>query len=196
MTETGGVEATPVALSRRPTHAAATPPVTSTPAPADPTGTYTGSYRIDTVQTFRDRFQSGTTNTTSSCTFNISITGTLKMDVANKGNGQVSAHLTATSLEAETARTCSFPFTSPGSGSSGLDFQGPATNIQMGRTNSGPVSNGTVTRIEGFSGAIGGNSIVGTVQRSFNFTTTTSAAGQTHIDSYPSSSASVTLTKP
>ena len=80
--------------------------------------------------------------------------------------------------------------------SSGLDFTGSATNLQLGRVNSGPSGAGTVIRGEAFSGAISGSTIVGTVSRSFNFTTSTSNPGEIHVESYPNSGASVTLTRP
>lgn len=126
-------------------------------------------------------------------------TGTLVIDVENKGNGQVYAHLKTTGQESETSRTCWFP---PGAGgtsgsaSPGYDFQGSATNLQFGRVSSGSSGSGTVARTESVSGAIGVGEIVGTISRSFNFTTPTSTPGETHVEGYPTSSASVRLTRP
>jgi hypothetical protein len=171
------------------------PAATAAPPPADPSGTYTGPFRIDAVQTFRNTLSNGTV--TVNCRFNIAITGTLVIDVQNKGNGQVQAHLATTGQESETSRTCSFPPGAGGiSGSAGYDFQGSATNLQFGRAGSGPAGSGTVARVESFSGAIGAGEIVGTISRSFNFTGTTSTPGETHVEGYPTSSASVRLTRP
>lgn len=169
------------------------PAATAAPPPADPSGTYTGTFRIDAVQTFKNTFANG--NVSTNCRFNIAITGTVVIDVQNKGNGQVYAHLTTTGQESETSRTCSFPFTGVG-GTAGYDFQGSATNLQFGRAGSGSSGSGTVARTESFSGAIGVGEIVGTISRSFNFTTPTSTPGETHVEGYPTSSASVRLTRP
>lgn len=81
---------------------------------------------------------------------------------------------------------------------SGLDFQGPVTNLQAGRIETGVGGNGlgTITRTQGFSGVVSGNTILGTVSRSFNFTTPIATnPGETHFEGYPVSSASVTLTR-
>lgn len=170
------------------------PPAAPTPAPADPSGTYRASVRIDAVEIFRNTFASGSVNT--NCTFNLAITGNLTIDVQNAGNGQVGAHLTSTWQEAETSRTCAFGFTAPGILTArALDFQGSATNIQMGAAESGPSGQGTVVRTQGFSGAIGTGQIVGTISRSFNFTTSTSNPGEVHVEAYPTSSTTVTLTR-
>ena len=171
------------------------PAATTAPPPADPSGTYTGTFRIDTVQTFKNTYANGNVNT--NCRFNIAITGTLVIDVENKGNGQVYAHLKTTGQESETSRTCSFP-SGVGAivGPAGYDFQGSATNLQFGRAGSGAVGLGTVSRAESFSGAIGVGEIVGMISRSFNFTTATAVPGETHVEGYPTSSASVRLTRP
>lgn len=173
---------------------APTPAAAPTPAPADPSGTYRGSVRIDAVEIFRNTFASGAVNT--NCTFNLAITGNLTIEVQNVGNGQVGAHLTSTWQEAETSRSCAFAFTPPGTlAARALDFQGSATNIQMGATESGAAGQGTLVRTQGFSGAIGTGQIVGTISRSFNFTTPTSNPGEVHVEAYPTSSATVTLTR-
>lgn len=174
---------------------APTPPPATTPPPADPSGTYTAPFRIDAVQIFKNTFANGNVNT--NCTFNVAIAGTLTIDVTNKGSGQVRAHLAASWVETTTPRSCPFQGSTL-SLTSGLDFQGAATNLQFGRINSGPGGSnnaGTVTRAETFSGAISGSSIVGTVSRSFNFTTTTTNPGETHVSSYPNTGSSVTLTR-
>lgn len=171
------------------------PAATAAPPPADPSGTYTGPFRIDAGATFKNTLANGTV--TVNCRINIAITGTLVIDVENKGNGQVYAHLKTTGQESETSRTCSFGAGGGGtSGSAGYDFQGSATNLQFGRVSSGTSGSGTIARTESFSGAIGVGEIVGTISRSFNFTSPTSTPGETHVEGYPTSSASVRLTRP
>jgi hypothetical protein len=172
-------------------------PPTTAPPPADPSGTYKGSFRIDTVLRFRNTLANGTV--TVDCTNIVVITGSLTMEIQNKGGGQVLAHLIAATVETTTPGTClgsqtntlAIPF-------SGLDFQGTGASLQLGRVNSGPGGGdgrGTITRLEAFSGAISGNTIVGTVWRSFNFTTPVFNAGETHVESFPMSGATVILTR-
>lgn len=159
------------------------------------TGTYTGSFRIDAVQTFKNTLSNGTVRI--DCRFNIAIIGTLVIEVQNKGNGQVQAQLITTGQESETSRTCSFPSGAGASiGSAGYDFQGAATNLQFGRAGSGVSGSGTVARAEAFTGAIGAGEIVGTISRSFSGTGTTSTPGETHFEGYPTTGASVRLTRP
>lgn len=172
-------------------------PTVSAPPPADPSGTYKGTFRIETIGLFKNTLANG--NVSINCTNSVVIAGSLTMDVQNKGGGQISAHLVAATVDTTTPATC--PGTQVGSVSipfSGLDFQGSATGLQLGRVNSGPGGSdgkGFITRIEAFSGAISGTSIVGTVWRSFNFTTPIGTSGETHVEGYPMSSVAVTLTR-
>ena len=193
----GGISGSGTAPGGLPTVVSAqAPPPPAVPPPSDPSGTYRGSFRIDTVLVFRNTFPSGGV---SQCTFNLAIIGTLTMDLQNLGSGQVKGHLAANWQETEVSRTCSFAFTGVGVMTSGIDFQGPVTNLQVGRVESGTGGGdgrGTITRTQGFSGVVSGNTILGTVSRSFNFTTPIATnPGETHVEGYPVSSVSVTLTR-
>ncbi len=170
-----------------------TPAPVTTPAPADPSGTYKGSFRFDTTAAF---VNTGVPRTAINCNYKVAIAGTLTMDVTNRGNGAVDAHLIASWTETSSPGTC------PVTGvinipTSGLDYSGTATSMQFGRLNAGtgPGGTGSLTRGEYFSGAISGNTIVGTVSRSFNFTAPTTVAGETHTEGYPVTGVSVTLTR-
>jgi hypothetical protein len=179
------------------TVSAPTAPPVSAPPPADPSGTYKGTFRIETIGEFKNTLPNGTVSL--DCTFNAVITGTLTMEVHNNGSGQIRAHLTADSLDTYTNATCPGTWVNtvsmPGSG---LDFQGPATSLQFGRVivgQGGTTVKGPVTRAEAFSGPISGNLIVGTVWRSFYFTALNPNTGETHVESYPMSGTTVTLTR-
>jgi len=164
-------------------------------SPGDPSGTYRGTFRIDTVSTFRNTLANGTV--TFNCTFNIAITGTLVIDVENKGGGQVYAHLTTTAQESETSRTCSFPLSArPTGGFAGYDFQGSAASLQLGRTDTGTSGRNALTSSESFAGSIGTGEIAGTFSKSFSGSGATATPGETHVEGYPLSSASVRLTRP
>lgn len=165
----------------------------TSPAGSDLSGTYRGSFRIDTVQTFRNTSSNGTV--TLSCTFNMALVGTLVIDVENKSGGQVSAHLEANWSESEVSRTCPFAAGAPGQFFSGLDFQGSAAALVFNRSLSGPAGAGTVARTEAFTGAIlSGGTITGSISRSFSATGPIPNGAQ-HFEGYPNSSVAVTLTR-
>jgi hypothetical protein len=165
----------------------------TSPTPGDLSGTYRGSFRIDTVTEFRNTSANGTV--TLRCTFNIALVGTLVIDVENRSGGQVSAHLAANWSESEVSRTCPFASGTALQLSSGLDFQGPPAALLFNRSLSGPGGGSlTVTRTEGFTGAISGGTITGSISRSFSATGPIPNAEQ-HFSGYPVSSVAVTLTR-
>jgi len=162
----------------------------TSPTGGDPSGTYRGSFRIDTVQTFRNTSANGTV--TTDCTYNIAVVGTLVIDVENRSGGQVSAHLAASWSESEVSRTCPFASGTALQLSSGIDFQGAPAALLFNRSLSGPNGSLTVTRAEGFTGAISAGTITGSISRSFSATGPISN-GQQHFSGYPVSSVAVTL---
>lgn len=165
----------------------------TSPSSGDLSGTYRGSFRIDTVQTFRNTSANGTV--TINCTFNIALVGTLVIEVENRSGGQVSAHLATSWSESEVSRTCPFASGTALQLSSGLDFQGAPAALLFNRSTSGPAGGGTVTRTEGFTGAIiFGGTITGSISRSFSFTGPIPNGAQ-HFEGYPNSSVAVTLTR-
>jgi len=175
--------------------AAAQPPAASQPVPANPAGTYTGSFRIDTVEKYSE------TNPNQSvpfftCTVDVAITGTLKLIVTNTGNGQVNGDLASAWTEKPGATNCGFGFATV-SQTSGLDYDGPPTNLQFGRTESGLDGFETVTRVHGFSGVISGNTVIGTMFLSLSVTGKNhQGAGPGNVSTgWPTVSTSVTLTK-
>lgn len=170
---------------------AASPPATS-PVPNNPSGSYTGTFEINTVLRHRNTNTQGAPM--GGCNLNIVMNGTLAMEIESLGDGRVEAHLTSSWQERGVpGGSCTHQHTTLNLGPSGLDFIGPASNLQLGRTESGTVAQGIVTRTEGFSGAISGNTIVGTVYRAFNYTTP--IPGGTHMEAWPTSTTTVTLTK-
>jgi hypothetical protein len=194
---TGGLSGTGIAPGGQAATISAPPaPTVTAPPPADPSGTYKGTFRIETGMQFKNTRADGTSIV--NCTYTAVVVGTLTMEVHNNGGGQVRAHLTVDSLDTYTPATCPWTQVDTVSMWSGLDFQGPATSLQFGRVQAGPGGSdkkGWVTRVDAFSGAISGNSIVGTAWRSFNFTTPVGTSGETHVEAFPMSGVIVTLTK-
>jgi hypothetical protein len=167
------------------------PPLAPQPVPANPAGTYTGSFRIDTVEKY------STTNLNQTtpyfvCTVDMAITGTLKLILTNTGNGQVDGDLSSNWTETPGATTCNFGFAGL-SRNTGFDYNGPPTNLQFGLAESGQDGPCSLTRVQGFSGVVSGNTVIGTVSRSFICVITSNSS--TSTQGWPTVTTSVTLTK-
>jgi len=130
------------------------------------------------------------------CTVDIAITGALKLVVTNTGAGQINGDLESDWTEKPGATTCGFGFATV-SQKTGLDYDGPPTHLQFGRTESGLDGSETVTRVQGFSGVISGNTIIGTMSRSLSVIgKNQNGAGPANVSTgWPTATTSVTLTK-
>jgi hypothetical protein len=182
-------------------------PVTG-PPPADPRGTYTGTYRIVTTGTAVNRRVSDN-SVEQNCIYNVVIDGTLSLRLFNVlSNGLTQSELTVNSTETGTGSVS--PTCGPGTASSWganlalsgtFGFEGPPTSLLYGYVNrsaGGGSGQGTVTRAESFLGAVSGSTVIIKVARSFQFVNsfTSSISGPINsVMGYPTVAVTVTLTK-
>lgn len=163
------------------------PPVTA-PAPADPSGTYTGTFQMTTTLRHRNTAPSG--QVVAACNVPVVISGTATLDIERLSNGQLESHLeTQWSEIAQGTGTCPAGYTYSMNFFSGLDFIGSAGSLITGRV----LTSGGVTRTEAFTGAVSGNTVVGTIFRSFQYTVP--VTGAIHVEGFPNVSAAMTLTR-
>jgi len=164
-----------------------TPPVTA-PAPNDPSGTYTGTFQMTTTMRHRNTAPSG--QVIAFCSVPVVISGTATLDIERLSNGQLESHLdTRWSEVAQGAGTCPAGYTYSMNFLSGLDFIGSSGALVTGRA----LTTGGVTRPEAFTGAVSGNTVVGTIFRSFHYTVP--VTGAIHVEGFPNVSATMTLTR-
>jgi hypothetical protein len=179
-------------------------PVTG-PPPANPVGTYVGTYQIVTTGSLINRRISDN-NVEQNCVFNVVINGSLSLRLFNVlPNGLTQSELTSSWTESATANvspTCgvgpanSWGTISPGSGIAG--FEGPATSLVYGHAGSIAMGQGTNTRAEAYLGTVSGDTVVMKVSRSFQFAssfTSVTAGPITSVMGYPTASVTTTLTK-
>jgi hypothetical protein len=175
----------------------ASPPVSApNPPPAVATGFYDGSYQIVADATYRNTLPSDG-SLLIQCTYQAVAVGNLTLQITNRSNGDVDAELSYSWTESEGARTCPFVVIaspiSPGPGV--MHYQGPPTTLTFGRVDQGPNGTGTVVRSETFVGAVSGNTVVGRVSRSFQFTNSIASPPRNHLSWYPAASTNVVLVK-
>lgn len=151
---------------------------------------YQGSFSIDTTETITNR-RNGVV--VGNCSWRIVIAGTMIADLESPANGTLSGHIDTNWTETEVSRTCSSPLPAY-SDSYGQDVSGPSANLQLNRTFSGSVSNGTVTRTLAFTGGLSGEVINGTVSLSFTGLVL-APNGEDVTQTYPLSSGAITLQK-
>lgn len=164
-----------------------TPPVT-VPAPADPTGTYTGTFQMTTTLKHRNTNPSG--QVIAACQVPVVIAGTATLHLNRRSDGQLESHLETRWTELSQGNgTCPAGYSYSQNEFSGLDFIGSAGSLMAGRVLTG----GGVTRTEAFTGAVSGNTVVGTIFRSFHFTVP--VTGAVHVEGFPSVSTAITLTR-
>jgi hypothetical protein len=182
-----------------------TAPPASQPAPANPSGTYAGTFQIVTIGTQVNRRLSDN-GIALSCTFDVVINGTLSLRIFNVlTNGMVQSELTSSWTETGAARpatTCpmnaSWGTIAPPAGVAG--FEGPPSAIVVARADRTTGSNGisTLTRAESFVGAVSGDTVVMQVSRSFEFANQLNTAINGLVSSvlgYPTASVATTLVK-
>ena len=175
-------------------------PVTG-PPPADPLGTYTGTFRIDTAATQVNRKASDDTIVLN-CSFNIVVNGQLSLRIFNvTGSGLVQSELTSSWTESGTSSMCpNVPWSNSSVPSRIAGFEGPASTLVYGRVDQFPsdTGQGTATRAESFVGAVSANTVVMKISRSFKFVNqlnTTQNGLVNAVQQYPTVSVTVTLTK-
>jgi hypothetical protein len=171
------------------------PPQAPQPVPANPAGTYTGSFHIDTVQNYSVTHPNQSVPYFA-CTVNIAITGTLKLILTSTGNGNVDGDLSSNWTETPGATTCNFGFAAI-SRNTGFDYSGPPTNLQFGLAETGVDGPDHLTRVQGFLGVVSGNTVIGIVSRSFYSTgkNQVGAGPDDVVQGWPTVTTSVTLTK-
>jgi hypothetical protein len=171
-------------------------PVTA-PAPSNPTGTYRGTFTMTTILRSRNVDVAG--RPLGSCNYPLRITGDLTMHVSKVGSGdQVEGHLDINWREQSAGgSTCPPVFVHDHTDYHGIDFIGSVTTLNAVRiltAPAGPANAGTITRTQGFTGAVSGSTVVGTVFLSMSFTTPVSDG--THFESFsPIPKITVTLTR-
>jgi len=171
------------------------PPAAPQPVPANPAGTYNGSFHIDTVQNYSVTHPNQSVPYFT-CTVNKAITGTLKLVVTNTTNGHVNGDLSSNWTETPGTTTCGFGFASV-SRNTGFDYDGPPTNLQFGLAETGQDGPDHLTRVQGFSGVVSGNTVIGVVSRSFYSTgkNQVGAGPDDVVQGWPTATTAVTLTK-
>lgn len=147
--------------------------------------TYAGPFQIGTVLT---RLGSGNTSQVI-CSAPVDIVGTLRIEDRGGGNGHLFADWTERSSG---GGNCALSQADRVDNDISLDTPG---NIQYTRSFSVPVQTGSVTRVLSFSGALRGDTILGTWTMSWGARTTPAANGAFITDAYPPTGASVTLKK-
>lgn len=167
------------------------------PPPSNPTGSYVGTFEMFT--TLRSRNVTPTGALIGTCIHPVRITGDLLMHVSQVGqSNQVTGHLDVTWRERPNGgSTCPPGFSHIVDDYYGIDFDGVATGLHPVRTHTGPAgpgNAGSFTRTVGFSGMVSGNTVVGTVFLTMNFTTPVPEGIHTENFS-PAPSATVTLTR-
>lgn len=195
--------------------AAVTPPAMlpgTSPAPANPAGTYSGTFHIETTASYVNRRVSDN-SLELNCTFSVTVDGNLKVTIPGvPPSGLVQAQLDSTWTETQVPVSCRLgdvllaavpPSVLPSTVSPGPGvayFEGSASSLVFGHADRGPNQNGqgTITRVENYVGAFSGSTVVMRVSRSFQFVnqfTSTTSGPLTHVSGYPTVSALTTLTK-
>jgi len=175
----------------------AVPPVSApNPPPAVAAGFYDGSYQINADATYRNTLPSDG-SLLIQCTYQAVAVGNITLQITDRPNGQVDSELSYSWTETEGGRTCPFVVISspisPGPGV--MHYLGPPTTLTFGRVDQGPNGTGYVIRSETFVGTVSGNTVVGRVSRSFQFTNSVASPPRNHISWYPAVSADVVLVK-
>ncbi len=168
----------------------AAPPIppTSTPAPANPTGTYTGTFQMQTTIKNRNTNPSG--QVIAACEAPIRISGTLTLHLSRRSDGLLDSHLESRWTEVATSPGSCPPFYSYNQSEySGIDFLGSTASLVAGKV----LRIGALTKTEAFYGAVSGNTVVGVVHRSYH--TTIPIPEGTHVEGWPDVATSVTLTR-
>ena len=196
--------------------AAVTPPpplpVTSPPA-ANPVGTYSGTFHIETTMSYDNRRVSDN-SLELNCIFGVTTDGTLSLRLFNVlPSGLVQSELTTQWSESRRPLSCrlgtvalsaippsvSSENVSPAAGVIG--FEGSASSLVYGRVTQGPNNGGQglITEVESYVGAVSGTTVVMSVSRSHKFVNqfTSSTSGPiTSVLAYPMVRVTTTLTKP
>jgi hypothetical protein len=189
--------------------AAVTPPgglPGTSPAPANPAGTYSGTFQISTTARFVSQRADGSVPPFINCTYSVTVDGKLTVWIPGVlTSGLVQAQLDSSWTERIGSTNCpastglnTLGPVSPPAGTA--YFEGSASSLVFGRVDQGPGANGagTITRAETFTGAISGSTVVMKVSRSFQVTSTFSNDTGIlfkHEEGYPTVSVVTTLTK-
>jgi len=182
------------------------------PPPANPAGTYSGTFEVETLGSVVNRRVSDN-SLELNCIYSFSIAGTLKVTIPGVlSSGLVQAQLDSSWSEAERPVSCRLgevqlaiippsvlSFTaapSPGV----AYFEGHAGSLVFGHAGQGPNANGqgVITRAETYVGAVSGNTLVMSITRSFQFVNqfTSSTSGPiTSVMGHPPVTVLATLTK-
>lgn len=168
-------------------------PVTA-PPPSNPTGTYKGTFEMFTVLKSRNVDLNGQPK--GACQLPLRVAGDLTMHVSAIGGDQVEGHLDVNWREHSSGiGTCPAFFTHNHTDYFGIDFGGTSTMLNPVRSDTyaaGPTNSGTLVRSVGFTGAVSGNTVVGTLFITMNFQTPVSDG--THYESFsPIPTVTVTL---
>jgi len=167
------------------------------PPPSNATGSYYGTF--DMTTTLRSRNTTAGGALIGTCSFPVRITGNLVMNVTqvSSQSPQVTGHLDITWNEQRSGQGSCPPFTFNQNDYHGIDFDGVVTGLNPARVATyaaGPGNAGKVTRTQGFSGTVSGNTVVGTVYLMMDFATPV-PEGMHYEVFAPAPSASVTLTR-
>ena len=187
-------------------------PVTG-PPPANPVGTYAGTFHIQTTMSMENRRVSDS-SLELNCTFSVTIDGTLSLRLFNVlENGMTQSELTSGYTENRVPVSCKLgnvqlaavpPSVSsenaspPGVGVWG--FEGPASSLTFGWVSQGSnnAGQGVITDVASFVGAVSGSTVVMSVSRSHKFVnafTSVTSGPITSVFVYPTVSVTTTLTK-
>ena len=189
------------------------PPLPGTgPAPANPAGTYSGTFHIETTASYVNRRVSDN-SLELNCTFDVVVNGQMTVRILGPlASGLVQAQLDSSWTEDQRPVSCRLgnvqlatvpPSVLPGTVSPppGVAyFEGPASSLVFGHAGSNPNASGTgtVTRAETYQGAVSGNTVVMRISQSFQFVnafTSVTSGPLTHVSGYPTVSVTTTLTK-
>lgn len=168
----------------------AAPPIPAGPTPpsSNPTGTYTGTFQIETTIRHKNTNPSG--QVIASCSAPVRISGTLTLHLSRRSDGLLDSHLESRWSEvALTPGSCPPFYTYSQNEYSGIDFLGSAASLVAGKV----LRIGALTKTEAFYGSVSGNSVVGVVHRSYH--TTIPIPEGTHVEGWPDVATSVTLTR-
>jgi hypothetical protein len=167
------------------------------PPPGNPTGTYKGTFEMYTTLKSRNEAPDG--RLIGTCNYPLRITGDLTMHVSKPGSSpDVEGHIDMNWREQSAGgSTCPPVFVHNATDYHGIDFEGTVTGLNPVRTltmPAGPGNAGTLVRTQGFSGAVSGNTVIGTVFLTMSFKTPVPEG--VHYESFaPAPKVTVTLTK-
>lgn len=170
-------------------------PPTTTPAPSNPTGTYTGSFMMSGTLNHRNTNTAG--QVTATCSVPLRFTGTLELHLHRTSDGMLDSHVDVRWTEAsQSSGNCPPNYSYSQTDYYGIDFVGTASSLVATRADirgNATDATGRLSRSISFIGAVSGSTVVGSVGIGFNFTVP--ITGGTHVEWIPTATTTVTLTK-